>query len=156
MTEMTPQGAFAEGDRLFPAMPREHPPSITLLQIRAFNTAQAHGFDSASFGERIALIHSELSEALEDYRNGRDPADTFYSYDTTGYSGSLSDLESLREDLDAAGVPAKPCGIPSELADAVIRILDMAEAYGINLEQAILEKMAYNDTRSHRHGGKIL
>jgi NTP pyrophosphatase (non-canonical NTP hydrolase) len=41
-----------------------------------------------------------------------------------------------------------------ELADTVIRIMDMAEAYEINLEQTIIDKCDYNRTRPYRHGGK--
>lgn len=133
---------------------------LQTLQVRAFNTAQAHGFTDATFGERIALIHSELSEALEAYRErGTVPGGLeWYEWDTTGYEGALdsANFESFIEDREAAGVVPKPCGIPSELADAVIRILDLCENEGINLERAIEEKMAYNDTRSHRHGGKKL
>ncbi|UUZ85636.1 hypothetical protein LJK88_20320 [Paenibacillus sp. P26] len=82
-----------------------------------------------SFGEIIALIHSELSEALEDYRNGRRFTETYYEGE-------------------------KPCGIPSELADAVIRVFDACGYLGIDLESAIREKMVYNATRERRHGGK--
>lgn len=126
---------------------------LQLLQVKAYNTAQAHGFTDASFGERIALIHSELSEALEAYRERGFKEST--SFNTTGYSQAW-DLESIREDLEAMGVVGKPEGVASELADAVIRILDTCEAFGINLERAIIEKMAYNDTREYRHGGKLL
>lgn len=84
-----------------------------------------------TFGDKIALMHSELSEALEDYRNGRGIQEVYYE-------------------------GAKPCGIPIELADTVIRIFDMCGHYGIDLEAAILEKMAYNATRPRRHGGKQL
>jgi NTP pyrophosphatase (non-canonical NTP hydrolase) len=77
--------------------------------------------------EKLCLIHSEVSEALEDYRNGNLQAD---------YEGS------------------KPVGFPSELADILIRVFDLAGALGIDLDKAVAEKMSYNQTRSHRHGGK--
>ena len=50
----------------------------------------------------------------------------------------------------------KPEGMPIELADVIIRILDMGYAEGIDIGQAIHTKMQYNKTRSHRHGGKTL
>ncbi|MDF1699582.1 MAG: hypothetical protein P1V36_00285 [Planctomycetota bacterium] len=79
--------------------------------------------------EKLALIHSEVSEALEAYREGEN-----HTY------------------LDARG---KPEGLPAELADVVIRVADLCGALGIDLGEAVMRKMAYNKTRSHRHGGKI-
>jgi NTP pyrophosphatase (non-canonical NTP hydrolase) len=79
--------------------------------------------------EKLCLIHSEVSEALEDYRNG--------AMGEGLYEGS-----------------EKPQGFPSELADIVIRVFDLAGAMEIDLEGAIQRKMAYNKTRAHRHGGK--
>jgi hypothetical protein len=85
-----------------------------------------------SFAEQIALIHSELSEALEDYRNGSDPKDVVW---------------------DASG---KPSGIPTELADTIIRCLDLAGRCGIDIGQAVVDKHVFNSTRPYRHGGKKL
>lgn len=101
--------------------------------------------EERSFGEIIALIHSEASEALEDYRNG-EPIERMW-YEKKGLVGF-----SLTQEDDTY----KPCGIPSELADIVIRVFDACGRYGIDLEAAILEKMAYNATRPQRHGGKVL
>lgn len=96
-------------------------------------TAVGGGLDprlvDAAIPEKLCLIHSEVSEALEEYRNDRPP----YYID---------------------GATRKPEGLAAELADVIIRIGDLAGALGVDLEQAVVEKMAYNAGRPHRHGGK--
>jgi NTP pyrophosphatase (non-canonical NTP hydrolase) len=104
---------------------------LNVLIRLAHDNAVRHGFAEASFGERIALIHSELSEALEEYRAGHD-------------------VTRLRVE------DGKPEGVPAELADVAIRLFDMCGAYGIDLNEAVRVKMAYNSTRAYRHGGKKL
>lgn len=84
-----------------------------------------------NFGEVIALIHSEASEALEEYRNGHGINEVYYTHEDQ-----------------------KPEGVPSELADTIIRVLDACAAYGIDIDKAIKEKMSYNESRPARHGGK--
>ena len=88
--------------------------------------------EERSFGELIALCHSELSEALEEHRNHKDFKEVYFNPDK----------------------PDKPEGIPIELADTVIRIMDMCGLYGIDLQEAIAVKIRYNKTRPIRHGGK--
>jgi hypothetical protein len=45
-------------------------------------------------------------------------------------------------------------GFPTELADIVIRALNTAETFGIDLQAAMWQKHQYNATRPFRHGGK--
>lgn len=92
--------------------------------------AKKHGWwdEERTFGEVIALCHSELSEALEEYRNGS-PA-LWY------------------------GDGGKPEGVAVELADCIIRILDYCGHEKYDIESILKIKHKYNKTRPYKHGGK--
>jgi NTP pyrophosphatase (non-canonical NTP hydrolase) len=112
------------------------------LQAKAGRIAHDHGWDDkpVDFGMSIALIHSEVSEALEHYRSGHDIKEIF-----------LDDEKGIR---DEGGIlRPKPDGIPIELADIMIRVWHLAYVEGIDLEHAINLKMRYNELRPMRHGG---
>jgi NTP pyrophosphatase (non-canonical NTP hydrolase) len=102
------------------------------LQQQAHRTAMAKGWwvKPRTFLECMALVHCEVSEASECYRDGHRMDKVW--------------LEGL-----------KPCGIASELADIIIRVLDTAQAYQIPLEETLEQKMNYNETRPYRHGNKV-
>ena len=106
---------------------------INKLVKEAYENAVVHGWldNPRSFGDIISLIHSELSEALEEYRNKKSFTEIYYKGD-------------------------KPCGIPTEFADVIIRIFDACGEYGIDLEEAIKIKMEYNKSRPFKHNGKII
>lgn len=76
--------------------------------------------------QKLALITSEISEALE------------------------ADRKDLMDDK-----LTHRKGLEVELADAMIRILDMAGGYQMDIEGAVYEKLAYNRSREHMHGKKF-
>jgi len=101
-----------------------------------------------SFGEYTALIHSEVSEAFEDHRAGEPETKIWFLDKKTG--------ERFTRQLYVQGKPAlKPCGIPIEMADVIIRVLDFCGAHGIDIENAVRMKYEYNLTREYKHG-KVL
>ena len=102
---------------------------------RIMNTNEMVGWNQKiTFGEMMALLHSEVSEALEAWRvNGL--------RDTT------------RVHVPGTALP-KPEGVGSEFADILIRLLTFSHSCGIDLINEVERKMDYNATRPYRHGGK--
>jgi len=103
------------------------------LSAEVYDLNVAHGWEPdpfRTFGDEIALLHSEVSEALEAYRRYQ-------------FSPHTSDA-------------GKPDDVGSELADVFIRLLHVCRSRGIDLEAEYSRKMAHNWTRSWRHGGKCL
>ena len=132
----------------------------------AHDNAVKHGWweKPKSMGELLALIHSEVSEALEEHRNGKTPNETYYSGKVKANDGKVTHIMTSNQvGYAAIGYQpnihidiTKPEGIPSELADVVIRVFDMCGYFGIDLEDAISEKMEYNKNRPYKHGNKKL
>lgn len=122
--------------------------------------AVEHGWwdEPRTVGEIIALCHSELSEALEEFRAGRPMVYRI----CRASDGCPCDREKCGDwDADTGvcelgAMDDKPEGIAVELADCIIRILDYLGKEGIDVEAVLAEKHAYNKTRPYRHGGKAL
>jgi NTP pyrophosphatase (non-canonical NTP hydrolase) len=94
-----------------------------IRQINAYNGWEtpdrcSWNIDPNHIPAKLALVHTEVSEATEAFRIG--------------------DLENFGE----------------ELADTIIRILDLANGLGIDMDAAVRAKLEKNKTRGFRHGGK--
>lgn len=100
-------------------------------------------------GNAMMLIVGEVAEAHEELRKGK-AADEAYYVDNVGGQHVLSTDPKIR--IGRGRGHDKPEGVPSEMADIVIRVMDFCEAWGIDLGDAVLEKMAYNRTRPFKHG----
>ena len=81
---------------------------------------------------KAGLIAAEAHEAIEELRNGQAPTETY---------------------LSEGG---KPEGFGVELADVIIRTLDLAWVTGVDIEHEVMRKLRANDKRGTRHGGKKL
>jgi len=120
--------------------------TITELCREAHSNAVNKGFydqEKINIGEKLMLIVSELGEALE--------ADRKNKYSTFSFELSEADLPSIK---DASFENSIKDTFEDELADTVIRIADLCEVLGINLERHIVLKMDYNSRRSYKHGKK--
>lgn len=99
---------------------------IKTLQKDAYKVAKDHGFFDQGWSgiEHLALIGTEVSEAIEEVLNGR------------------------WEEHDKKG---KPIGEAVELADIILRVVSYAEYQGYDLERIIKEKHEYNKGRPYLH-----
>lgn len=108
-----------------------------------------------TFGDEVALIHSEASEALEAYRVRGFERYTAPIEHREGCEDSGDNAPNITR-CTTCGALGKPDDVASELADIFIRVLHYSRVHGFDLEYEYERKMAYNRTRKYRHGGKRL
>ena len=112
------------------------------LRDHLWRVAASKGFhdedqEASGIARYIANLHGEVSELWEAFRHG-----------------ALNKPCDKADEMVAAGIPALTCA-EEEIADILIRVLDTAKALSIDVAFAVANKDAFNQTRSHRHGGKI-
>ena len=122
---------FRECIDLLDSIPADDVAPVTTLNEltkEIHDNAVSHGWwdEPRNLLEIVALCHSELSEAVEEYRAGRP--------------------------MVWANEDGKPEGIATEMADCVIRILDWFGHEGLDADEIVRQKMAYNRGRPYKHG----
>ena len=124
------------------------------LSKEIHDNAVSHGWwdEPRNLLEIAALCHSEISEAVEEYRAGRPMAYHKCSAPESECAGWFMDMESHDCIEDKCCNFGKPEGIAVEMADCLIRILDWFGHEGLDADAIVREKMEYNRTRPYKHG----
>lgn len=133
--------------------------NINELAKEVHENAVAYGWweKPPTLPEALCLIHAELSEALEEYREGNP-----LIYGTCALAAEDCKFSGVCDRVGRPGEgegidgPCKPEGIAVELADVILRTLDLMAALGVDVDAVVMAKHKYNLGREYRHGGKAL
>jgi len=116
-------------------------------RIRFNNGFQGFVVDNKTIYQKLLLAVSEICEAEEELRDGHAIEKIYFNTpegERINYSAKYS--------LANTPIGVKPEGFPVEIADAIIRLLDICVVFDINIEEVILLKLEYNQTRPPKHG----
>jgi NTP pyrophosphatase (non-canonical NTP hydrolase) len=117
-------------------------------QVHQNNVEKGFWEGDKNVGELLMLVVSELGEAIEAHRKGNiasfnmleDMQKEGYTWEDSNLSFKISFEEEIKDTFQ------------DEIADAIIRLLDLSAGLGIDIGWHIDQKLNYNKTRPHKHG----
>lgn len=107
------------------------------------------GFNGNNVPLRMMLIHSEISEAFEAFRKDHFANPAEFKHLMKGFTPEDSPI-SFKEYFEKHIKDS----MEDELADALIRLLDLCAYLDVDIEYYVAQKMSYNETRGFKYGGK--
>jgi len=122
---------------------------INELAKQVHENAKSKGFfdEPKNIGEMLCLIHSEVSEALD--------ADRGNAYCTLDDRQMNVLMGWVKDDDFKNNYTALAKGtFEEEMADIIIRVLDLCAFKKIDIDRHVRAKMRYNSLRPHKHGKK--
>ena len=131
--------------------------TINEFAAEVHKNAVDHGWweGERTFPEIVALIHSEVSEALEEYRDGKpllyfpcNAGGVCCEEDGSAHCGSRP-YDPENPNARCSAQSKKPEGIAAELADVIIRVLDYCAYAGIDIENVLEVKHECRTTAKH-------
>ncbi len=142
--------------------------SIRYLAFASERIAREHGWwedDDRDMGNLLMLVVTELAEAFEEIRDNRDRELIYADLHSASFwvrifirfkKGfmPLRNISPYQDEWIEQNI--KPEGFMVEIADVMIRLFDFIEHYKLTpvLLRALRLKLAFNEGRPYRHGGK--
>lgn len=126
----------------------EHDTIMTAMMEQNWPQELVDSYKKAFIDQRLALIMSEASEAVEANRKGNVANISEFQQDK---QGSPFHAESIFKRAFEENIKDST---EDELSDVLIRVLDLAGYLGMDLQYHVENKLIYNSLRAHKHGKK--
>lgn len=114
------------------------------------NKEKGFWVEDQNIGEKLMLIVTEVGEAMEAHRENKLTPKFAYTFNNPVKEGIVGEYHE--GPIESVFKEYVKDSFEDELADTIIRLLDLCGARGIDIEWHIKNKLDYNKTRPHKHG----
>jgi NTP pyrophosphatase (non-canonical NTP hydrolase) len=130
--------------------------SLAEIEAAIVKWREAKGFETTwlNVPEKLMLIVTELSEAMEAYRHIDPDVLAAKQNSVCGMGGAWGGYFCYEDVPDAVRIKSELWlkNFAEELSDTFVRLADLTGSLGIDLQLEVARKMAVNELRPHKHG----